>query len=247
MRRTLSFLPLLLVCSRRRSRLRWLPRSNARGLPSGRTHPVMRRMPLSRIHSRLRRTTAPEASKPHFANVAADAVARRATPAGRACNAGYLFRSATPAEMTIGQLRDRDALISSSPLPIVPTLESRYPDRSRLPQNPSSPAASALGVRGVPTWTPTPRPIASQSFSARPLTAQILGTNFTAATLSGNQCLTGAFPPDSMGCRTNAVHRRGPAWADRDIPARPYDDSPTASCCDHELLLRSSRAGILQA
>lgn len=70
---------------------------------------------------------------------------------------------------------------------LVPELEG--PDRQRLRQNAASPA--------VTTFPRVARPLAARR-SATPLTAQTVGTNFTAATLLGVNP-TMAFPPDCMG------------------------------------------------
>ncbi len=69
--------------------------------------------------------------------------------------------------------------------------KTEKPDRSNLAQNPDSPELSRFPASGI-----TPGQSSEQGGPA--FTPQVVGTNFTGATLSGTNP-TYAFPPDCMG------------------------------------------------
>ncbi len=85
---------------------------------------------------------------------------------------------------SVASIMDRQRVADRSSAPqVIPKPEHTNPDRSLLPQNPSSPDVSQL-------------PEGSGNAAPAPFTPQPLGTSFTGATISDTP---GFVPPDTMG------------------------------------------------
>ena len=104
--------------------------------------------------------------------------------------AGQPTMGATGKTETVADIMRRQALLPPDELNEQEDDDVVWPDRTHLPQNPASPSVSQspelpADLKSLPGGGP--------SFSP-----QVVGTNFTAATLSGTNP-TSAYPPDCMG------------------------------------------------
>jgi hypothetical protein len=109
---------------------------------------------------------------------------RRSGAASPGYTAGVPSTGAPGISKTTGQIMGRQRLVDQQPRKPHREMPEHTRDRSRLPQDPASPQAAEWPLRS-----------AQQPRISGRNTPQLLGTNFTGATLTD----TGAFPPDSMG------------------------------------------------